>query len=59
MALLLKKQQGKCRWCGLLFQDGDQVEIDHLLPKHLGGGEELSNKFARCHAEYCVPIGLS
>jgi len=52
LALLLKKQQGKCRWCGLLFQDGDQTEIDHLLPKHCGGGEELSNKFAlhrHCH----------
>jgi RNA-directed DNA polymerase len=52
MALLLKKQQGKCRWCELLFRDGDQREIDHILPKHLGGGEELSNKCAlhrHCH----------
>ncbi len=56
---LLQKQQGKCRWCDLLFQDGDIVEIDHITPKSEGGGEELSNKFARCHAEYCVPIGLS
>jgi len=51
-AKLLHKQQGKCRWCELLFQDGDAIEIDHLIPKNRGGGEELSNKFAlhrHCH----------
>jgi len=49
---LLQKQEGKCRWCGLLFQDGDMVEIDHITPKSFGGGEELSNKGAlhrHCH----------
>jgi len=49
---LLQKQEGKCRWCGLLFQDGDMVEIDHITPKSFGGGEELSNKCALhnyCH----------
>ena len=52
MGKLLQKQQGKCRWCGLLFQDEDQIEIDHLTPKSEGGGEELSNKLAlhrHCH----------
>jgi RNA-directed DNA polymerase len=52
LAKLLHKQQGKCRWCGLLFRPEDRIEIDHLLPKSLGGGEELSNKFAlhrHCH----------
>ena len=49
---LLQKQQGKCRWCGLFFKDEDHIEIDHITPKHEGGGEELSNKFAlhrHCH----------
>lgn len=49
---LLQKQQGKCRWCELLFRDGDQIEIDHITPKSEGGGEELSNKCAlhrHCH----------
>ncbi len=49
---LLQKQQGKCRWCELLFKDGDQIEIDHITPKSEGGGEERSNKFAlhrHCH----------
>lgn len=49
---LLQKQQGKCRWCELLFRDGDQIEIDHIIPKSAGGGEALSNKCAlhrHCH----------
>jgi len=49
---LLQKQAGKCRWCELLFQDGDIIEIDHITPRSQGGGEELSNKFAlhrHCH----------
>ncbi len=65
-ASLLRKQQGKCRWCELLFRDGDQIEIDHILPKHLGGGEELSNLFAlhrHCHdqrhAKYPGTFGVN
>jgi RNA-directed DNA polymerase len=52
LAMLLHKQQGKCRWCELMFREGDQIEIDHITPKSEGGGEELSNKFAlhrHCH----------
>lgn len=51
---LLQKQEGKCRWCGLLFRDNDLIEVDHITPKSQGGGEELSNKFAlhrHCHDE--------
>ena len=51
---LLRKQQGKCRWCELLFQDPDVIEIDHITPKNEGGGEELSNKcllHRHCHDE--------
>jgi len=49
---LLQKQQGKCRWCGLLFREEEQIEIDHITPKSEGGSEELSNKCAlhrHCH----------
>lgn len=49
---LLQKQAGKCRWCELLFQDGDIIEIDHITPRSQGGGEEPSNKCAlhrHCH----------
>lgn len=52
LSKLLQKQQGKCRWCGLLFTGVDKIEIDHITPKSQGGGEELSNKFAlhrHCH----------
>jgi RNA-directed DNA polymerase len=49
---LLRKQQGKCRWCELYFREEDQIEIDHITPRSEGGGEELSNKCAlhrHCH----------
>lgn len=49
---LLQIQQGKCRWCGLLFREEEQIEIDHITPKSEGGSEELSNKCAlhrHCH----------
>lgn len=51
---LLRKQQGTCRWCGLLLRDTDAIEIDHLTPKSEGGGEELNNKcllHRHCHDE--------
>ncbi len=48
---LLQKQAGKCRWCALLFQGGDIIEIDHITPRSQGGGEELSNKCA-LHRHY-------
>ncbi len=52
LAKLLNKQQGKCRWCELLFKAGDSIEIDHITPRTQGGGEEISNKCAlhrHCH----------
>lgn len=51
---LLQKQEGKCRWCGLLFRDGDLIEVDHITPRSQGGGETLSNKCVlhrHCHDE--------
>lgn len=65
LAMLLQKQRGRCRWCGLLFQPEDLIEIDHITPKSLGGGEELSNKFAlhrHCHdarhSQKDVPLSI-
>jgi len=52
LAKLLQKQQGKCRWCGLFFQDGDLLEVDHITPKSLGGGNMISNRVVfhrHCH----------
>lgn len=52
LARLLQKQQGKCRWCGLLFQPEDLIEVDHIQPKSQGGSERIDNKCAlhrHCH----------
>ncbi len=52
LGALLHKQQGKCRWCELLFQEGDLIEIDHITPRSEGGTDEPSNLFAlhrHCH----------
>ena len=49
---VLRKQQGKCAWCGYYFKDADLIEIDHFLPKRLGGKDTLENLQAlhrHCH----------
>lgn len=43
LATLLKKQKGKCNYCGLHFLDGDIIEIDHIIPKSKGGKDEYKN----------------
>jgi len=42
-ASLLKKQKGKCTHCGYYFKDGDVIELDHIIPKSLGGKDEYKN----------------
>ncbi|WP_287255717.1 group II intron reverse transcriptase/maturase [Moorena sp. SIO4E2] len=42
-ATLLKKQKGKCPHCELHFKDGDIIELDHIIPKSLGGLNEYKN----------------
>ena len=43
IATLMKKQKGKCSHCGLYFKDGDIQEIDHIIPKKLGGKNSYNN----------------
>ena len=43
VALLLKKQKGKCPHCGLHFKDEDLMEIDHIIPKCKGGKDIYKN----------------
>lgn len=43
-AVLLKRQQGRCAYCGLYFQDGDILETDHIIPKSKGGKNNRDNK---------------
>ncbi len=51
-AYLLKGQKGKCNHCGLMFKDGDLLEVDHIIPKSKGGNNSLKNKqllHRHCH----------
>jgi RNA-directed DNA polymerase len=51
-AYLLKKQKGRCAYCGLTFQDGDLIETDHIIPKSQGGKNNKDNKqllHRHCH----------
>ena len=43
VATLLKKQKGKCAYCGLFFHDGDLMEIDHKVPRSKGGKDSYDN----------------
>ena len=53
-AKLLKQQKGKCPWCGLRFQEWDVMEVDHKIPRALGGKDEWRNLqllHRHCHDE--------
>ncbi|CAC5346027.1 MULTISPECIES: group II intron reverse transcriptase/maturase [Planktothrix] len=43
VATLLKKQKGKCTFCGQYFTPEDIAEIDHIIPTSLGGKDEYKN----------------
>jgi len=43
VATALKKQKGKCSYCGLYFKETDIVEVDHILPRSKGGKNTHSN----------------
>ncbi|MEH2127091.1 group II intron reverse transcriptase/maturase [Nostoc sp.] len=43
VALLLKRQKGKCTHCGLFFRENDVMEVDHTIPKSKGGKDEYKN----------------
>jgi RNA-directed DNA polymerase len=61
MATLLKKQKGKCNHCGLSFKDGEVLEIDHIIPKSLGGSkwkyENLQILHRHCHDDKTASDG--
>ena len=40
---LLKIQKGKCTHCELYFRSGDVLEVDHIIPRILGGKDEYKN----------------
>ncbi len=40
----MEVQAGKCNECGLIFKEGDIIEIDHSKPKNLGLDNSYSIK---------------
>lgn len=44
---ILRRDNHACRYCGLTAPDG-WLEIDHVVPKALGGTDEPSNLCAAC-----------
>jgi RNA-directed DNA polymerase len=52
VAKLLKKQKGKCPYCGQYFTNSDLLEVDHIIPRSKGGKDEYNNLqllHAHCH----------
>jgi len=48
---VLRQQKGQCAGCGLYLRDGDLIELDHFIPKRLGGKDEISN--LRAYHRHC------
>ncbi|MEG4206280.1 HNH endonuclease signature motif containing protein [Microcoleus sp. Pol7_A1] len=40
---LLKWQKGKCPHCELIFRNEDVTEVDHIVPRAIGGKDEYKN----------------
>ena len=60
MATLLKSQKGKCTHCGMYFREEDALEIDHKIPKSLGGKDQYKNLqilHRHCHDEKTTKDG--
>lgn len=43
LALLLKKQKGKCSHGEFIFRNEDVMEVDHIVPRAIGGKDEYKN----------------
>jgi RNA-directed DNA polymerase len=43
VAGLLKRQQGRCSWCGVFFRFDDVWNVDHIVPKSQGGTDAMNN----------------
>ena len=57
VATLLKRQAGKCAYCGLYFGTEDKSEVDHIISKACGGHDGYNNwqlLHAHCHHQKTV-----
>lgn len=43
VTFLIKKQKGNCNWCKSQFKYDDILEVDHIIPKSLGGKDDHTN----------------
>jgi RNA-directed DNA polymerase len=60
VAKLLKRQKGKCAHCDNYFKEGDSIEVDHIIPKSIGGRESYDNwqlLHRHCHDTKTVTDG--
>jgi RNA-directed DNA polymerase len=53
LALLLKRQQGRCAHCGLYFMPGDLPEVHHRQEEH---GKKLAVLHRHCHDAVHGPV---
>ena len=54
IAKLLKSQKNKCASCGLNFRPTDIIEVDHIVPRSVGGKDtyeniQLLHRHCHCH----------
>ena len=60
IAILLKHQQGRCAWCGALFLDRTEIEVDHVRPRVFDGHTDLAKLqllHRHCHDQKSVLDG--
>ncbi|MBV9356084.1 MAG: reverse transcriptase N-terminal domain-containing protein [Chloroflexi bacterium] len=43
IGILLKRQRGRCAWCGSLFLDRTSIEVHHVQPQVFNGRTDLTN----------------
>jgi RNA-directed DNA polymerase len=43
VARLLKRQDGRCAYCGYSFKAGDGLEVDHRIPRTQGGRDAFTH----------------
>jgi RNA-directed DNA polymerase len=58
VARLLTRQEGRCAGCGLFLTDQDRIEVDHIVPRSLGGSHDETNLrllHRHCHDQRGIP----
>ena len=51
---LIRIQKGCCNWCNTRFTPTDHIEVDHIVPRSIGGSDKYKNLQAlhkHCHIQ--------